>query len=220
MAVAYIRASKDTQKLTPAVQRGDIERWAALNGVQIVSWHEDVDVCSVTPIKDRPGLNKALVSLVEHRAGIFIVAKRDRIARRPALTETIELAVAAQGARVLSADGMSSHEGVEGIMLRGMSDLYAQVEREMIRTRTKAALALKSSRGERVGSIPYGRSLAADGIHLVPNEQEMQAITRARELSTTISLQKTAAEMAKEGFLSRKGEIFAATQVWRMLKRA
>ena len=217
VAVAYIRASKDTQKLTPAVQRGDIERWALLHGIQIVSWHTDFDVSSVLPIEGRPALKEALKAVVEHRAGILIVSKRDRIARRPALTETIEIAVSAHGARVLSADGMSSATGVEGVILRGMSDLYAQVEREMIRTRTKAALAVKKSRGERVGAIPYGKRLAEDGIHLVPDEREIEVIVRAKQLSVTLSLGKIAQKLAEEGFYSRKAAVFDPKQVQRML---
>lgn len=218
VAVAYIRVSTDEQRLGPEAQRAAIDAWAAREGVHVAAWHVDQGVCSVTPIEGRPGLCAALASLREHGAGVLVVAKRDRIARSPALTETIEQAAAVCGARLLSADGASNAAGLEGIMLRGMSDLFAQIEREMIRARTKAALAAKTAKGERVGAIPYGFSVAADGVHLVPVEDEQATIVRARQLAAERrSLRGVAARLASEGRVSRTGRTFAAAQVARML---
>src|SRR5579859_1931426 len=103
VAVAYIRVSKDDQKLGPEAQRASIETWAAREGVQVAAWHVDQGVCSVTPIDGRPGLVATLASLREHGAGILAVAKRDRIARDPALTAAVEGAAVAAGAVVRSA---------------------------------------------------------------------------------------------------------------------
>jgi DNA invertase Pin-like site-specific DNA recombinase len=219
VAVAYLRASKDGQRLSPEAQRAAIERWAAREGVSVAAWHVDAGVCSITPIDGRPGLIAALASVREHRAGLLVVAKRDRLARKPALTDTIEQAALACGARVVSADGASNAAGLQGVMLRGMSDLFAQVEREMIRERTRAALAAKSARGERVsGGIPYGFTLAADSVHFHAVESEQATIARARALAAEgRSLRVVASLLAAEGRVSRTGRTFAAAQVARML---
>jgi DNA invertase Pin-like site-specific DNA recombinase len=219
VAVGYIRASKDSQKLTPEAQRAAIEAWATREGVSVASWHVDRDVCSVTPIAERPALVAALAALREHGAGVLVVAKRDRIARKPALTETIEQAAAVCGARVLSADGASSATGLQGIMLRGMSDLFAQVEREMIRERTTAALAIIRARGHKTGGgVPYGYRLDVDGRTLVAVEGEQATVARARALAAEGRSQRAvAAQLAAEGHLSRTGRTFAAAQVARML---
>src|SRR5580692_8132311 len=81
VAVAYIRVSKDEQKLGPEAQRASIEAWAAREGVSVASWQVDQGVCSVTPIEGRPALLAALGALREYGAGVLVVAKRDRIAR-------------------------------------------------------------------------------------------------------------------------------------------
>ena len=86
VAVAYVRVSKDDQKLGPEAQRASIEAWAAREGVQVAAWCVDQGVCSVTPIDGRPGLVAALAALREHGAGVLVVAKRDRIARDVVLT--------------------------------------------------------------------------------------------------------------------------------------
>src|ERR1700677_2783307 len=98
VAVAYIRVSKDEQRLGPEAQRASIEAWAAREGVSVAAWCVDQGVCSVTPIDQRPALVAALTALREHGAGVLVVAKRDRIARHPVLTAGVERAAAAAGA--------------------------------------------------------------------------------------------------------------------------
>src|SRR5580704_2158101 len=105
VAVAYIRVSKDDQKLGPEAQRAQVEAWAAREGVSVASWHVDQGVCSVTPIDQRPALVAALSALREHDAGVLVVAKRDRISRDVVLTDMIERACQACGARAVSAAG-------------------------------------------------------------------------------------------------------------------
>jgi DNA invertase Pin-like site-specific DNA recombinase len=218
VAIAYCRASRDEQRLSPEAQRAAIESWARSQGVSVASWHIDQGVCSVDPIEQRPGLVAALAAVREHRAGLLVCAKRDRLARKPALTDAIEQAALACGARVVSADGASNASGLQGVMLRGMSDLFAQVEREMIRDRTRAALAAKSAKGERVGGVPYGFAVATDGVHLEPVEHEQATIGRARQLAAEgRSLRGVAAALAQEGRFSRQGGTFHAPQIARML---
>ena len=94
VAVAYIRVSKDEQKLGPEAQRASIEQWAARDGVSVVSWHVE-HVTSVAPIDARAGLVEALSALKAHSAGVLVVAKRDRIARDPGLAASIEHAARA-----------------------------------------------------------------------------------------------------------------------------
>ena len=45
--------------------------------------------------------------------------------------------------------------------MRGIVDVFAAYEREVIRARTRAALGVKRARGERTGEIPYGYRVAA-----------------------------------------------------------
>ena len=59
VAVAYVRVSKDDQKLGPEAQRASIEAWAAREGVRVASWHVDQGVCSVTPQAEKKRNNNA-----------------------------------------------------------------------------------------------------------------------------------------------------------------
>ena len=105
IAIAYLRASKDEQRLSGEAQQAMICSWAERHGVSVVASFLDQGVSSVTPIEDRPALCEALVAVREHRAGILVVARRDRLARDPIITAMIERTAAARGATVVSASG-------------------------------------------------------------------------------------------------------------------
>ncbi|MFA5787693.1 MAG: recombinase family protein [Actinomycetota bacterium] len=217
MAVAYLRASKDEQRLSPEAQRASIEAWSRREGIAVVAWHTD-HICSVTEIEGRDGLVAALADLRTLGAGVLVVAKRDRIARDVVLAATIEREVGARGARIASVAG----EGTEGNgpsdqLMRGISDLFAQHERALIRARTTAALAAKKAKGERVGSVSYGYSLSDDGKTLVQNTAEQAVIARVREArSNGMSLRDIASALSAEGLCSRTGKAFVAVQIARM----
>jgi len=219
VAVAYLRASKDEQKLGPEAQRASIEAWAAREGVTVAAWHVDQGVCSVTPIDERPALGAALASLREHGAAALVVAKRDRIARDVMLTAMVERAVGSVGAAVVSAAGEGNGATPADQFMRTVIDGAAQYERALIRARTKGALAVIRARGQKTGGgVPFGYSLADDGRTLLPVATEQATIARARALSAEgRSLRAVAAVLAAEGHVSRKGGAFLAPQVSRML---
>jgi DNA invertase Pin-like site-specific DNA recombinase len=219
VAVAYIRVSKDNQKLGPEAQRASVEAWAAREGVSVASWHVDQGVCSVDPLDERPALVAALASLREQGAGVLVVAKRDRIARDPVLTAGVESAAAAAGAVVRSAAGEGNGSTPADEFMRGVIDSASRYERALIRARTTAALAVIRARGHKTGgSVPYGYRLDVDGRTLVSVESEQAVIARARSLAAEgRSLRAVAAQLAVEGRTSRTGRAFAAAQVARML---
>ena len=84
---------------------------------------------------------------------------------------------------------------------------------------TRAALAVKRARGERVGSVPLGSTVAADGVHLAPDLAEARAIDLIAELRADgLSLRAIAAELNARGVPAR-GERWHPTTVARVLRR-
>ncbi|HXX69641.1 MAG TPA: recombinase family protein [Polyangiaceae bacterium] len=221
IAVAYARVSTDEQRLGPEAQRAAIDSWAAREGVQVAAWCVDHGVSGAAGIEARPALGAALGALREHGAGVLVVAKRDRIARDVVIAAGIERAATSAGARLMSADGTGNGDTPADAFMRTVIDGAAAYERGLIRARTKAALAAKAAKGERVsGGIPYGFALAEDGVHFGLVESERATIARACELAAGgDSLRRVAAKLATEGRISRNGRPFAAAQVARMLQR-
>jgi DNA invertase Pin-like site-specific DNA recombinase len=178
VAVAYLRASTEEQRLSPQAQRACIKSWAARERVRVAAWHVDRGVCSVAPFAERPALGAALGALRTHRAGLLVVARRDRIARDVVLAVQLERDVARAGARLVSAAGEGNGDSPADAFLRVVLDGAAQYEHGLIRARTRAALAAKRAHGECIGAVPYGFALGADGRRLVVQEREQAAITR------------------------------------------
>ncbi len=220
LAIGYLRVSTERQELGPEAQRASIEAWAAREGVCLAAWYVDAGVSGASAIEARPGLLGALAALREHGAGLLVVAKRDRVARDIVIGATIERAASTAGAKLVSADGAGNAEGIEGMMVRGMTDLFAAVEREMIRSRTKAALAAKAAKGERTGEIGYGFRLAADGVHVEEDPAEQGVIAIVTELRAAgLSQRGIVRELAARGVVSRGGRPLALSQVQRLLPR-
>jgi DNA invertase Pin-like site-specific DNA recombinase len=218
-AIAYLRASKDEQRLSVSAQRASVEEWAKRESVQIVKWFTDQGVCSVTPIEERPALCAALAALREHKAGTLIVAKRDRIARDVVLTAMVERTAAKNGAVVTSAAGEGNGSTPADGFMRTVIDGAAAYERALIRARTKAALAAKKAKGERTGGIPYGFELAPDGRTLVPSENERRIIQRVKAIRAKgVPIRKLPEACAKAGIVSRAGRPFHKSAIERLLQ--
>lgn len=221
IAVAYLRVSTEEQQLGPEAQRAAIEVWAQREGATIVAWHSDAGLSGASEIADRPALSAALADLRERGAGTLIVAKRDRIAREATIAGTVDRLAARDGARVLSADGVGNGDTASDQFMRTILDAAAAFELAQIRARTKAALAAKRSRGERIGRIPRGMRLAADGRHLEPDEGERRTLARAAELRAAgASFGRIARQLADEGHRTRAGKAFHRADIHRMLRRA
>ena len=205
-AVAYLRVSTDEQHLGPEAQRAAIEAWAAREGVAVVAWHTDAGVSGAAEIARRPALLSALADVREHGAGALVVARRDRLARDVMAAAIIERMATDAGARVVSAAG----EGTDGhdpaaVLMRRMVDAFAEYERALIATRTRAALAVKRARGEATSHAPYGWRIGEGG-RLVADATEQEVIARVRALRASgLSIRDIAAALNAAGVQTRSG---------------
>jgi DNA invertase Pin-like site-specific DNA recombinase len=218
-AVGYVRVSTEEQSLGPEAQRIALARWCAANNAELVATFEDLGVSGGLELEKRQGLSAALDALKGNRATVLLVAKRDRLARDVLVAAMVNHLVEKAGAKVISADGVGNGEESESLLQRDIGNAFAAHERRQIGVRTRAALAVKRARGERVGEVPFGYSLAADGIHLVPLEAEQATIATVRELRHDgLSIRAIAAKLNADGVPAR-GERWHATSVARLLRR-
>lgn len=217
--IGYIRVSTEEQRLGPEAQREALARWCAANGAELLAVYQDLGVSGGAAPEKRPGLLCAIDALAANRAGTLLVAKRDRLARDVVVCALVERLAEQSGARILSADGTGNGEGPSEHLVRGILDVVSQHEREIIRARTTAALAVKRSRGERTGALPYGYQLSADGLHLEENPAEQTAYQRLRELrSAGLSLRAIAERLNGERIPAR-GSRWYPTTVARLVER-
>jgi len=215
-AVLYFRVSTDEQTesgLGMEAQRAAALAYVTRAGLSVRGLQWDEGISGATALENRPGILPALASV--KRGGVLVVTKRDRLARDMYLTLQVESELKKRGVRLVSAADEGTQSNDLGAMIqRTMFDLFAQVEREMIRERTRRALAAKKARGERVGSIPYGFELAPDGTRLEVNAHEQEIISLVHELRNTgHTFRGIVAHLNTNNILSRQGKQWQLRQI-------
>lgn len=98
----------------------------------------------------------------------------------------------------------------------------AQWERETIGERTAETLAHKSTKGEKTGGdVPYGYRLAADGKTLLADDVEQALLDAIREARARgLSQRAVVADLARQGFTTRKATALTLVQVQRVMQQA
>ncbi len=157
---------------------------------------------------NRDGLQDALGRLERGEAGALIVTNLDRLTRSVSDLATLIENHFTRFSLVSVGEQIDTSTAVGRLVLNVLMSV-AQWEREAISERTKTALQHKKRNGERVGSIPYGYHLGADGVMLEVDAEEQEITQAVRELhSAGLSLCKIAAQLTAIGYKSRSGGTF------------
>lgn len=221
-AVIYLRVSTDDQSLGIEAQRKACLQYCLNRGMSIVGEFFDEGLSGSLQPQDRPALTKALNCL--GKGDVLLVAKRDRIARCNKALSLIEIATEARKSRIISTidEGTwtENKDDPMAFMMRSMTDMFAQFERLTIKSRTKAALAVKKAKGERTGHIPFGYHLADDGVHLEIDENEQNIIRLMRELyESGMSIRDIADELNKQQLFNRSEKLWSKSACHRILNQ-
>ena len=144
-ALGYIRVSTDDQTLSVEAQRARLDGLVHRARLTLVAVYEDIGVSGGADLDKRPGLMAALDALTAWPA--LVAVKRDRLARDTMNAAMIERLALRAGAKVLTCDGAGEGDSPEAMLMRTMIDAFAQYERQIIKARTKAALAVKRDEG-------------------------------------------------------------------------
>ena len=220
-AIGYVRVSTDAQGESGAgldAQRAAIAAYAKKAGLDLVAVHEDAGISGAAGLEDRPGLIGAVAML--RKGDTLIVAKRCRLGREQLAILMIEKAVAKRGGSIVSADGAGNGSDPSAKFMAAIIDAASCYERNMIRCRTKAALAAKRSKGERVGTVPFGWQ--DDNGRLVAIPAEQIVLVRIHECRAAgLSMAAIADILTTENILTKKGRTtWYASSIKSILDRA
>lgn len=222
-AVIYGRCSTDDQRDSGAGIAAGLDAcraFAARQGWPIAGEFADEGVSGATGLDKRPGLLEAISSM--GKGDVLLVAKRDRLGREPIAVAMIEAAVKRKAGRIVSVAGEGTDgDGPTDILMRRIVDAFAEYERLVIKARTKAALQAKRRRGERVGQVPLGFRVAADGVRLLVDDQEQGVLAKVRELRQDgRKLREIADELNAAKMPTKNGGRWHTTTIHRLLNRA
>jgi site-specific DNA recombinase len=118
------------------------------------------------------------------------------------------------------ADSLDTRSAAGRLVLNIMVSV-SQWEREAIGERTRDAMHHKRANGERVGTVPFGYSMAPDGLHLEADPAEQGILSRIRELKAAgHTTRQIAGELNRHGFTTRRGTAWRFQYVAEALRAA
>lgn len=218
-AIGYLRVSTESQAdsgLGLEAQQAAISAAATRIGLPLEEVFTDT-VSGGLALEYRPGLLAALDVLGSGDA--LIVAKRDRLGRDVLHVSMIQRLVERKGARIVSPD-TPDDDSPTSILIRQILDAFSQFERQIIRQRTRAAMAVAKQQGRRVGRVPFGMALGDDGRTLVPNLEERAVLAEIHRLRNRgYALFSIAEELNARGWRNRQNRPWQANFIGQLLSR-
>jgi site-specific DNA recombinase len=208
-AVGYVRVSTEEQSregVSLDNQRVKIASYAELNDMTLVDIIADEGISAKN--LNRPGI-QALIALVRSgQVDAVIVYSLSRASR--SVRDTLGLMELLEKSKVAFnsiQEKIDTKTAVGRFFLNILSSL-AQMEREQTAEKVKDALSYKIRQGQRVGSVPYGYSLAPDGKTLVddPHEQKGVALILDRRAKGW-GYRKICRELTAQGFKAKGGSL-------------
>lgn len=181
-AIAYVRVSTEGQAkegVSLEAQQQKIEAWCLANDVQLTGVFIDAGL-SGRRADNRPELQNALNAVTKLK-GVLVVYSLSRLARSTKDTLIIAERLDKAGADLVSLSEKLDTTSAAGRMIFRLLAVLDEFERDLISERTSTAMGHKKSKGERVGTVPFGFTLLEDGRTLVRKEQE-QAVIELMEL--------------------------------------
>lgn len=206
-AVGYVRVSTDKQAgegVSLDAQAAKVRAMATVQGASLVELVTDAGASGKS--LHREGLSRVLALVASGSVDVVIVAKLDRLTRSVRdLADLLDTFAKYRVSLVSVAESLDTGTAAGRLVLNVMASV-SQWEREAIGERTRDALRHKKANGQRVGTVPFGYQLGADGFSLVANLDEQRAVRVLRELRDAgYTLQAIADELNAQGFTTRRG---------------
>lgn len=205
-AIGYVRVSTEKQAdhgVSLSAQAEKIKAMAVVQGVELVDVIEDAGASAGT--LDRAGMKKLLALVDSGKVQTVIIAKLDRLTRSVKDLALILERFNKKGVSLVSVADSLDTGSASGRLVLNIMVSVSQWEREAIGERTRDALAHKKANGQRVGNIPFGFTLGAEG-SLIPNKAEQAVISKVADLRKSgFTLRQIADELNAQGFKTRKG---------------
>ena len=228
-AIGYVRCSTQEQTdsgLGLEAQHKCIRAYATLKGLTLVEIVMDAGVSGGKPLASREGGSRLLELLRKRQADNVVMLKLDRVFRdaRDCLTIVEQWQKKGIALHIIDLGGNATDTtSAAGRFMLVVLAGAAEMERNLTRERTRAAMAVKRANGQRVGSVPYGFDLGEDGSTLVPNAREGGIIRDIRAMRDSGKTLKAIAEtLTDRGVPTKTGRSmqWTHTAVARILNRS
>jgi len=221
-AIFYLRVSTEqqaTEGVSLEAQQAKLTAWATLNDATVLGVYSDAGLSGTKD--DRPGLLAAMEAATKSKATL-VVYSLSRLSRSTAATIRLADELNRAGAELVSLSEKIDTTTAAGKMVFRMLSVLNEFERDLVSERTTTALRHKKAQGQRVGEIPFGYDLAADGITLTANTAQLEAIELINSLRAEgLTYQAIADELTARGIATKKGKAkWSTASIHKIVNRA
>jgi site-specific DNA recombinase len=225
-AVAYVRVSTEeqaTEGVSLDAQEAALRAYCTMRGLTLVELVRDAGVSAGKPLASREGGSRVL-DLVKHgTVGAVVAWKLDRLFRDAgdclAVTGEWDRRNVALHLVDMGGQAIDTSTAMGRFFLTVIAGA-AEMERNLIRERTTAGLAHKKSKGERVGQVPFGFRVAANGVALEALPEEQRVVEEVRALRAAGKTLQAITDKLNDDGVPARGARWHLTTVARLLKRA
>lgn len=212
-AIAYTRCSTQEQKqsgLGLDVQRQRIQAYCQMQPLELADIITDAGVSGGKPLAKRQGGQRFLNTVTRRKANAVVILKLDRMFRNAAdclaTVDKWNKAGIALHIVDLGGNAIDTTSAAGRFMLVVLAGA-AEMERNLVKERTRSALAVKRANGQRTGTVPYGSDLSSDDARtLVPNAAEQAVIAQIREMRAAgMPLEHIAEELTDRAVPTKTG---------------
>ena len=221
-AISYVRVSSEEQAdsgLGLEAQRQRIAAYCTMKGLHLAEVFEDPGISAGKPLASRPAGSRLLAAAKKGQV-VVVVAKLDRLFRSVADAANVIAEFDKKGIQLVSIGEGFDMTSAYGRAMAQMASVFAELERAMIRERTRSAMSVKRSRGERIsGHAPFGWDFGPKG-RLVENAREQKIIARMRRMRAEgMSFRGIGVRLDEEGIRPKRGKRWIHTTVKSILAR-
>ncbi len=217
--VGYVRVSTEKQAeagLSLEAQTAKIRAMALVRDTPVDEIV--VDAASASSL-DRPGLTRLLALVDRGLVGTVIIAKLDRLTRNVYDLGPLLLRFDRRKVALVSLAETLNTRSAIGRAVLNMMVTMSQWEREATGERTRDVLQHKRAKGERVGTLPFGSQLAADGVHLEPAPVERRLLATMRDQKARgCTYEQIALDLTAAGSTTRRGTPWRGQYIAHALK--
>ena len=225
LVVGYIRVSTEEQAsegVSLEAQEAALSAYCTMRGLTLVELVTDAGVSAGKPLARREGGSRVLDLVKRGEVGSVVAWKLDRLFRDCADCLTVtgrwDRAEVALHLVDMGGQAIDTSTAMGRFFLTVMAGA-AEMERNLVRERTAAGMAHKKAKGERVGTVPFGFKVAADGVALEEDSAEQEVIARIKALRAEgVTLQAITDALNNDGTPAR-GKRWHLTTVARLAKR-
>jgi DNA invertase Pin-like site-specific DNA recombinase len=221
-ALGYIRVSTDEQAergLGLEAQRQRIRAYCDMKGLHLTTIFEDPGLSGGKPLGSRSAGGRLLTE-ARRTKPVVVVARLDRLFRSVADAAQTIFEFDRHGIELVAICEGFDMTNPYGRAMAQMASVFAELERAMIRERTRAAMKVKRGRRERIsGHTPFGWDFGPNGT-LVENQAEQRIIAWMRRLRTDgKSLREIADLLNGQGVQPKRAKRWSHSSVLRILAR-